>query len=205
MKNFKDMDIYSKPGTKVMFMNSQGGEYGRRYAIMCGLVEGEIYEVLTTVVGNSSSAVALIGYPGRWFNTVMFMEVKDEEFCECEFNSLPEGKETPFQAFGQGSVDFSVDVIPVNHSMAICTEDGAIFIDKEQAATFFDLVETSPEITQFVKLQAAIKEGKDVEIELNIPYYDHDDNSYKVNQVWVRVEPDQIKFKYLMEYRVKSS
>jgi hypothetical protein len=135
----------------------------------------------------------------------MFMEVQDEEFCDCEFNSLPEGKETPFQAFGQGVEDFSVDVIPVNHSMAICTEDGAIYIDKEQAATFFDLVETSPEITQFVKLQAAIKEGKDVEIELNIPYYDHDSNSYKIKNVWVRVEPDQIKFKYLMEYRVKPS
>jgi hypothetical protein len=205
MKNFKDMDIFSKPGTKVMFMNSQGGEYHRAHAINWGLVEGEIYEVSYVQIGNLYSEVYLVDYPGCSFNTVMFMEVKDEEFCECEFNSLPEGKESPFQAFGQGVVDFSVGVIPVNHSMAICTEEGAIYIDKDQAATFFELVETNPEITQVVKLHAAIKEGKDIEIQLDIPWYDHDSGHHQINKTWVRVDPEQIKFKYLMEYRVKSS
>jgi hypothetical protein len=48
-----------------------------------------------------------------------------------------------FKAMAQGRVDYSVDVIPVESNgnfgtmMGICTEEGAVYITKQQAKEFF--------------------------------------------------------------------
>lgn len=49
---------------------------------------------------------------------------------------------TKFKAMAQGKADYEVEVIPVSDGkhgtmMCVCTEEGAIYITKEQAKGFF--------------------------------------------------------------------
>ena len=54
-----------------------------------------------------------------------------------------------FEAMDQGVVDYTVDVIPVNGVagtiMGLPTEEGCVYITKEQAKDFFGLTEASPQ------------------------------------------------------------
>jgi len=45
-----------------------------------------------------------------------------------------------FIANAQGIVDYTVPVFVINDMMTIATEDGAVYITKEQAMKFFNLV-----------------------------------------------------------------
>lgn len=74
--DFNSMNIYADFGTKVMYMGQNGLEFHRKYAEEAGLKVGEIYTVHGTEVGNWSSAVFLMEFKGKEFNTVMFKEVK---------------------------------------------------------------------------------------------------------------------------------
>lgn len=74
--SFDTMDIYSDSGTKVKFMNRNGTEHDRNYAIDNGLWTTEVYTVDYTEVGSWCSEVFLKEFPSKGFNTVMFKEVK---------------------------------------------------------------------------------------------------------------------------------
>ena len=50
-------------------------------------------------------------------------------------------KHQEFTADAQGEHDYTVPVFEVNNDMVIGTEDGAVYITKEQAMKFFGLVE----------------------------------------------------------------
>ena len=68
------MDIYSRPGTKVIFDNPTAGykhdqEYCRKH-----LIVGRVYTIHYTEVHSSSTDVYLVGFPGS-FNSVMFGEL----------------------------------------------------------------------------------------------------------------------------------
>lgn len=70
MKFVRSMDIYSRSGTIVRFLNQNGYEHERDTAAI-SLTEGVDYEVEHIDVGNWSSRVKLVGIDG-WWNTVMF-------------------------------------------------------------------------------------------------------------------------------------
>ncbi len=60
--------------------------------------------------------------------------------------SIPQAKGDSFIAIAQGACDYSVEVIPVGREdekfgqmMCLCTQEGAIYITKEQAKAFFGL------------------------------------------------------------------
>ena len=50
-------------------------------------------------------------------------------------------KHQEFFANAQGIVDYTVPVFAVNNDMVIATEEGAVYITKEQAMKFFNLVD----------------------------------------------------------------
>lgn len=83
------LDMYGLPGTrygrnippegrKVYFFNDNGYdselETARKY-----FIEGQILTIKEIYVGRSSSEVEFIEFPGKRFNTVMFMDLKDEQ------------------------------------------------------------------------------------------------------------------------------
>lgn len=65
------MDIYSAPGTRVVYMGINGYGSERDFANIC-LSIGGTYTVSMIDVGGWSSSVELLELPGKWFNTVMF-------------------------------------------------------------------------------------------------------------------------------------
>ena len=75
MKNLANhlvMDIYSPPGTKVLFQfpnNGYRNEHLRARSLMC---VGNRYTVRAIEVGDCSSLVLLEEVPYVWFNTVFF-------------------------------------------------------------------------------------------------------------------------------------
>jgi hypothetical protein len=69
----ESMDIYSPPGTEVVFLNKNGYALEREYASKV-FVPGKVYIVESIDVGNWSSTVKFVGVEGE-FNTVMFAEV----------------------------------------------------------------------------------------------------------------------------------
>lgn len=64
------MDIYSEPGTKVVYLGINGYDGDRAIADKL-LKKDTVYEVEFIEVGNSHSYVKLVGIPDD-FNTVMF-------------------------------------------------------------------------------------------------------------------------------------
>lgn len=66
------MDIYSRPGTVVVFDNQGGYDSEKRMAFAAGLKIGGEYEISRIEVGNSHTSVQLKGLPGEWFNSVQF-------------------------------------------------------------------------------------------------------------------------------------
>lgn len=70
---FEPMDIYSKEGTKVKYMNKNGYEGDREYANKF-LKEGKVYTVEDIEVGGFMSYVYLKEFPSKPFNSVMFKE-----------------------------------------------------------------------------------------------------------------------------------
>lgn len=66
------MDIYAKPGTKVVFTGLNGGDFDQESARKV-LVIGKSYTVKEIEVGSWRSDVYLEGFE-RSFNTVMFIE-----------------------------------------------------------------------------------------------------------------------------------
>lgn len=67
--------IYSKPGTKVRFIGKNGYEMPLNLALKTFLV-GQELTVKQIVVGSFLSEVQFEELPNKWFNTVMFEEVK---------------------------------------------------------------------------------------------------------------------------------
>ena len=67
----KPMDIYSRPGTTIYFLNKNGYDSQRKEAAEIFL-EGQALTVKRMDVGDSSSRVEFKELPGKWFNTVMF-------------------------------------------------------------------------------------------------------------------------------------
>jgi hypothetical protein len=72
------MDIYAKPGTKVVFCNLDWGYAGDQEWAKKHLFPGQIYTVDHTEVYNWSSDVILKEVPGVKFNTVLFEEIEEE-------------------------------------------------------------------------------------------------------------------------------
>jgi hypothetical protein len=70
------MDIYSKPGTKVVFTGEGGYESDRENANQF-LFVGNEYTVDSVTVGGFMSYVRLQEFPGIMFNTVLFKEKKE--------------------------------------------------------------------------------------------------------------------------------
>jgi hypothetical protein len=70
------MNIYSKHGDKVIFLNQNGLEQQRDRAIFMGLIPLNVYTVNRIEVGSWSSQVELIEFPDLWLNTVMFDDYK---------------------------------------------------------------------------------------------------------------------------------
>ena len=66
------MDIYSEPGTKVIFENPDNGWSHDQEKAKAHLTVGEMYTVQITEVHSSHSHVILKEFPGIKFNTVMF-------------------------------------------------------------------------------------------------------------------------------------
>lgn len=67
------MDIYSKPGDRIVFMGRNGYEYQLQEAKLV-LSIGGTYTIKRINVENWSSSVELLELPGKWFNTVMFRD-----------------------------------------------------------------------------------------------------------------------------------
>ena len=72
------MDIYSKPNTKVFFLDENGYDYDRETAQKY-MKKGDFFTVKHIEVGNWSSTVFFNEIPDQGFNTVMFEELKEEE------------------------------------------------------------------------------------------------------------------------------
>jgi hypothetical protein len=69
------MDIYSKPGTKVVYDSATAGyPFDQEKIKKHGLILGGIYTVNFTVVHSSSTDVYLVEFPGVYFNSVCFGE-----------------------------------------------------------------------------------------------------------------------------------
>ncbi len=66
------MDIYTQPGSKVVFIAEGGMGHDVPDAIMSGLQKDAEYTVSHLEVGGFSSRVYLKEFPGMGFNTVMF-------------------------------------------------------------------------------------------------------------------------------------
>jgi hypothetical protein len=71
------MDIYSKPGTKIVFINKNGYDHERESANKI-LKVGQIYTVESIDVRSFVSYVKLEEVPGKGFNTVMFERIVQE-------------------------------------------------------------------------------------------------------------------------------
>ena len=70
------MDIYTKRGSKVKFVDFSDGERDRRkFAQENGLVENQIYEVLYVERGHFHSSVYLKEFSEKGFNTIMFHNI----------------------------------------------------------------------------------------------------------------------------------
>jgi hypothetical protein len=73
------MDIFSPPGTKVVFSRPDGGyPYDVTNAREC-LVVGCAYTVYATYVGQSRTDVRLVEIPSRTFNSVHFDELRADK------------------------------------------------------------------------------------------------------------------------------
>lgn len=64
--------MYAPVGTKVTYLDENGYDYDRRYAIDCGLIKGQQYTLESVDVGSWSSTVYVEEFPDKGFNTVMF-------------------------------------------------------------------------------------------------------------------------------------
>ena len=69
------MDIYSRPGTKVVYLGENGYDSQRETANKI-LKVGQAYIVKNIDVGDSYSYVALEEVPNQTFNTVMFDNIR---------------------------------------------------------------------------------------------------------------------------------
>ena len=69
------MDIYSTPGTKVVFLDKNGDEYERAAAERI-LKVGQVYTVVDIDVMDWRSEVTLEEIPDKTFNSVMFNTIR---------------------------------------------------------------------------------------------------------------------------------
>ena len=68
------MDIYSGPGTEIIFAFPENGmDYDQQIALQHLTIGGQ-YAVARTEVSRSSTKVWLEGYPGIAFNSVLFCD-----------------------------------------------------------------------------------------------------------------------------------
>ena len=74
----EDMDIMSKPGTKVKFLNRNGWDHERDAANEILNIH-DTYTVKYIRIGSWKSYVQLIEFPTSSFNTVMFENVGEYE------------------------------------------------------------------------------------------------------------------------------
>lgn len=66
------MDIYSKPGTKVVYAHPKNGLPAHSAHARLHLTEGETYTVKTVRVGSWCTSVEFEEAPKLWFNSVLF-------------------------------------------------------------------------------------------------------------------------------------
>ena len=66
------MNIYSKAGSKVIYLDENGYDSQRDHCNSLGLIRGKEYTVKYTVIHSYCSEVCLVEYPEFEFNTVMF-------------------------------------------------------------------------------------------------------------------------------------
>lgn len=66
------MDIFSEPGTRVIFDRPNNGTKYDKDNCAEFLALGAFYTIEKTEVGDYSTRVFLREIPGRWFNSVMF-------------------------------------------------------------------------------------------------------------------------------------
>lgn len=71
------MNIYSKHGSNVKYLDENGYRLDREYARKCGLVKGQVYTVEYTWIGQSSTMVGLVEFPEHEFNSVMFEDYNE--------------------------------------------------------------------------------------------------------------------------------
>ena len=69
------MNIYSKPGTKVIFSGENGYEFEQANARMIFTIGQEV-TLKAIDVSDWSTSVQFEEYPNKWYNSVMF---KDKE------------------------------------------------------------------------------------------------------------------------------
>lgn len=70
----RSMDVWSKPGNRVIYANPNEGKPGDRWVARCCLSVGGIYTVKGIRVYPSYSEVQLREVPDIWFNTVLFKD-----------------------------------------------------------------------------------------------------------------------------------
>lgn len=70
------MDIYSIPGTKIIFINKNGHDHDKEYANEF-LKVGPEYTIKSIDVQSWISYVELEEFPEKRFNTVMFEQVQE--------------------------------------------------------------------------------------------------------------------------------
>ena len=71
------MDLKTKIGSKVKYLDENGYDRDREWAQHMGLKKGEVYTVRFVDIGSWSSSVWLDEIEGASFNTVMFKNVEE--------------------------------------------------------------------------------------------------------------------------------
>jgi hypothetical protein len=75
------MDIYSKPGVVVYYLGENGYDGDREYANQY-MRKGLAFTVKTISIGTWRTDVEFEEIPGKWFNSVMFEEVKKVKYTD---------------------------------------------------------------------------------------------------------------------------
>ena len=73
------MNLLSRKGDKVIFLDENGYDIQLENAKKCGLIKGEAYTINDVSIGSFKSEVNLVEFPNAWFNTVMFDNKKNND------------------------------------------------------------------------------------------------------------------------------
>jgi hypothetical protein len=79
MLNRPRMNIYAEQDDIVYFDGEGGYNDEKAYARMFGLVVGQAYTVEKVHIGDCTSRVKLLEYPGRGWNTCLFYQLSEPD------------------------------------------------------------------------------------------------------------------------------